>query len=163
MTKGELIRLIFRVKKNGSYVDEAVYGAQQLSLHISCATEQITTKDTAGDWILPAVTSISYDISSTALVKSNEQITAQSNGDGTFAGSYRYNDLLMTYEEGKLVNWQIANMSGTNHRTKGAVICSGQGVINQLTVNSQNKQAATYSTSILGKGEITIGAAPDPS
>lgn len=159
MTKGELIRLIFRVKKQGAYVDNAVYGAQQLSLHISCATEQITTKDTDGDWVLPAVTSINYDISSTALVKSNEQITAT----GTFAGSYRYNDLLMTYEEGKLVNWQIANMSGTNHRTKGAVICSGQGIINQLTVNSQNKQAATYSTSILGKGDITIGAAPDPS
>ena len=57
-----------------------------------------------------------------------------------------------------LLYWQIANVSGANQRTKGAVICSGQCRISSIQVTAGNRQVAVYDTSLAGYGDLTVGA-----
>ena len=66
--------------------------------------------------------------------------------------------LMDYYEASDLLYWQIANASGDNQRTKGAVICSGQCRITSLAINSANRQVATYDTSLAGYGDYAVGA-----
>lgn len=150
MQRGQFIRL-FLGADNTAVPAAVIAAAKTMSLHISCQVEDTTTKDTTDTWIRNSITGISYDISVNALVDSGESITS------SVAGK-KLSDLITTYEAGSPVKWQIANVSGTNNRTKGAVICSGSCVISQLTINAQNRQNATYDASLQGFGDIVVGA-----
>ena len=149
-TKGETIRL-FLGSDNTTTPAAVIAGAQQLSLHVSMQMENASTKDTDGDWDIQEPTGLSYDISTTALVRSGETISSAVAGK-TVA------DLISVYENSTPVKWQIANVSGDNHRTKGSVIASGSVVVTQLTLNAQNRQNATYSAQLTGWGAYTVGA-----
>jgi hypothetical protein len=94
---------------------------------------------------------LSYDISSNALVDSGDTITSAVNGQ-------TLSTLMANYENEDLMYWQIANVSGDNNRTKGAIIVSGQAYITQLTVNAPNRQTATYDTRLSGYGAYTVAA-----
>ena len=122
-----------------------------LSLHVSMQMENASTKDTDGDWDIQEPTGLSYDISTTALVRSGETISSAVAGKSVA-------DLISIYEASTPVKWQIANVSGDNHRTKGSVIASGSVVVTQLTLNAQNRQNATYSAQLTGWGAYTVGA-----
>ena len=149
-TKGETVRL-FLSSDNTTTPAAVIAAAQQMSLHVSMQMENASTKDTDGDWDIQEPTGLSYDISSNALVRSGETIESAVAGK-TVA------DIISIYEASTPVTWQIANVSGDNHRTKGSVIASGSVVITQLTLNAQNRQNATYSTSLTGWGAYTVGA-----
>lgn len=149
-TKGETVRL-YLGSDNTTTPAAVIAGAQQLSLHVSMQMENASTKDTDGDWDIQEPTGLSYDISTTALVRSGETVTSAVAGK-TVA------DLISVYENSTPVKWQIANASGTNHRTKGSVIASGSVVITQLTLNAQNKSNANYSAQCTGWGTFTVGA-----
>ena len=150
MTKGELVRL-YLGSDNTATPAKVIAAAKQLSLHISCSVESSTTKDTVGDWDFQEVTAVNFDISTTALVRSGETITASVNGQNL-------NDLEAIYEAGTPVKFQIANVSGANNRTKGPVIISGSVVLTQLSINAQNRQKADYSASLAGWGEFSVGS-----
>ena len=96
-------------------------------------------------------TGLSYDISSNALVASNETITSA-------VGGQTLDSLMGYYEDSDLLYWQIANVSGDNNRTKGSIIASGQAYITSLQVQAQNIQAAVYDTTLTGYGDYTVGA-----
>jgi predicted secreted protein len=147
-TKGQFVRLFLSDSSNPALV---VAGAKTLSLHVSLSLEDATTKDTPGTWSVQEPTGYTYDISSNALVASNETITSGVGGQ-TLA------TLMDFYEASTLMYWQIANVSGANQRTKGAVICSGQCRINSIQVTAGNRQVAVYDTSLAGYGEMTVGA-----
>lgn len=149
-TKGETVRL-FLSSDNTTTPAAVIAAAQQMSLHVSMQMENASTKDTDGDWDIQEPTGLSYDISSNALVRSGDTIESAVAGK-TVA------DIISIYEASTPVKWQIANVSGDNHRTKGSVIASGSVVITQLTLNAQNRQNATYSTSLTGWGAYTVGA-----
>lgn len=149
-TKGETIRL-FLGSDNTTTPASVIAAAQQLSLHVSMQMENASTKDTDGDWDIQEPTGLSYDISTTALVRSGETISSAVAGK-TVA------DLISIYEASTPVKWQIANVSGDNHRTKGSVIASGSVVITQLTLNTQNKSNATYTAQLTGWGAYTVGS-----
>jgi predicted secreted protein len=147
-TKGQFVRLFLSDSSNPALV---IAGAKTLSLHISLSLEDATTKDTTGTWQVQEPTGYTYDISSNALVASNETITSSVDGQ-TLATLMDY------YEASDLLYWQIANVSGANQRTKGSVLCSGQARLTSLAINAANRQVATYDTTLSGYGDLTVGA-----
>ena len=149
-TKGQFVRL-FLGSDNSAVPSKIVAGAKSLSLHISMTLEDATTKDTEGDWQVQEPTALSFDISTNALVRSADTITSTVQGQNLAS----IEDI---YEAGTPVRVQIANTSGANNRTKGAIICSGSVVITQLTLNAPNRQNATYDTQLTGYGIYTVAA-----
>lgn len=149
-TKGQFVRL-FLGSDNSAVPSWILAACKSLSMHISLSLEDATTKDTTGDWQVQEPTAISYDISSNALVRSGDTITSSVLGQD-------FASIEDIYEASVPVRFQIANVSGANNRTKGAVICSGSVVITQLTLNAPNRQNATYDTQLTGYGIYTVGA-----
>jgi hypothetical protein len=113
--------------------------------------ENASTKDTDGDWVLNEPTAINYDITSNALIEGGDTITSQ-------VGAQGLSDLQDIYEAGTPVKWQIANVSGDNQRTKGAVVASGNVILTQLQINGQLQSAASYTATMRGYGEYEVGS-----
>ena len=149
-TKGQFVRL-FLGSDNTATPAKVIAGAKQLSLHVSMTLEDATTKDTDGDWTIQEPTQLAFDISTTALVRSNDTITSAVQAQGL-------SDLETIYETSNPVKFQIANVSGDNQRTKGAVIISGSVIISTLTLNGPNRQNADYTAQLNGYGAYTVGA-----
>ena len=149
-TKGQFVRL-FLSSDNTTTPAAVIAAAKQLSLHVSLTLEDATTKDTTGDWQVQEPTGLTYDISTTALMRSGDTITSQVGGK-TIA------DLEDIYEASNPVKWQIANVSGANQRTKGAVIASGSVIIAPLTLNGPSRQNADYTANLNGYGAYTVGS-----
>ena len=149
-TKGQFVRL-FLGSDNTATPAKVIASAKSLSLHVSLSLEDATTKDTTGDWQVQEPTGMSFDISSNALVRSGDTITSSVDGQSL-------SDIMDIYEASSPVKFQIANVSGANNRTKGTVIVSGSVIIASLSINAQNRQNATYDTTLNGYGEYTVGA-----
>jgi hypothetical protein len=149
-TKGQYVRL-FLGSDNSTTPVKVLAAALQMSLHISLSLETATTKDTAGDWDVQEPTALTYDISTSALVRSGETITSA-------VAAQDFASIEDIYEASAPVKWQIANVSGANNRTKGAVIASGSVTITSLTLNTPNRANADYSATLSGYGIYTVGA-----
>lgn len=149
-TKGQYVRL-FLGSDNSTTPVKVLAAALQMSLHISLSLETATTKDTAGDWDVQEPTALNYDISTSALVRSGETITSA-------VAAQDFASIEDIYEASAPVKWQIANVSGANNRTKGAVIASGSVTITSLTLNTPNRANADYSATLSGYGIYTVGA-----
>lgn len=147
-TKGQFVRL-FLGNDNSATPSAVLAFAKQLAFHVSVSLENNTTKDTEGDWINQEPVGLSYDISTNALVDSGENITSQVNGQ-------RFSTVEEIYEASAPVKFEIANVSGTNNRTKGSVLISGSVVITSLVLNAQNRQTATYDTQMQGYGNYVV-------
>jgi hypothetical protein len=154
-TKGQFVRL-FLGSDNTATPAKVIASAKSLSLHVSLSLEDATTKDTDGNWQVQEPTGISFDISSNALVRSGDTITSSVQGQALA-------DLMDVYEASEPVKFQIANVSGANQRTKGAVIVEGSVVITALNISAQNRQNATYDATLTGYGEYTVGEDPAES
>ena len=149
-TKGQYVRL-FLGSDNNATPAKVIASAKSLSLHVSMSMEDATTKDTTGDWQVQEPVGLSYDISTSALMRSGDTVTS------TVAGN-TLSDVMSIYEASEPVKWQIAAVSGANNRDKGAVIVSGSVVITSLTLNGPNRQNATYDAQLNGYGIYTVGA-----
>ena len=149
-TKGQFVRL-FLSSDNTAAPAAVIAAARSLSLHVSLQMESATTKDTPGSWDIQEPTGMSYDISTSALVRGSDTITSAVAGK-TLA------DIQDIYEAGTPVKWKICNVSGANQRTAGAVIASGSVLLTQLTLNGPNRQNATYDAQLTGYGAYTVGA-----
>jgi predicted secreted protein len=154
-TKGQFVRL-FLGSDNTATPAKVIASAKSLSLHVSLSLEDATTKDTDGNWQVQEPTGISFDISSNALVRSGDVITSTVQGQALA-------DLMEVYEASEPVRFQVANVSGANQRTKGAVIVEGSVVITALNISAQNRQNATYDATLTGYGEYTVGEDPAES
>ena len=147
VTKGERVRLV--ISPNTGHTNNVIAGAKSLQLHISCQTEETTTKDTVGSWTRTEVTGISYEIQTDALIASGEPITS------TVKAVY-LDDLVKAFNAGESdtdFDWKIVNTSGANNRTQGTTIVSGRAILTQLTINGPNRQLATYSARFNGYGD----------
>jgi hypothetical protein len=129
----------------------AIAAAKGLTFHVSVQLETSTTKDTEGMWTVQEPVGLSYDISSNALVRSNDTIT--SSVLGASAGDMQ--DLI---EQGSTVPFQIANVSGDNNRTKGTILVSGNALITNFELNAPNRTVASYTVQMQGYGDYTVGA-----
>ena len=149
-TKGQFVRL-FLSSDNTAAPVKVIAAAKTLSLHVSLSLEDATTKDTDGTWQVQEPTGLSYDISTSALVRGNDTITSQVTAQDLAS-------IEEIYEAGMPVKWQIANVSGDNQRTKGTVIASGSCLLTQLQITAQNRSNATYQATLNGYGAYTVGA-----
>lgn len=149
-TKGQFVRL-FLGSDNTATPAKVIAYAKQLQLHVSLQMEDATTKDTEGNWQIQEPTDLSYDITSNALVRGGDTITSTVQAQGL-------SEIESIFEAGTPVKFRIANTSGPNNRTIGAVIMSGSVIVSQLTINAQNRQNATYDTQLNGYGEYTVAA-----
>ena len=149
-TKGQFVRL-FLSSDNTNAPTKVIAGAKTLSMHVSMSLENATTKDTQGDWDVQEPTALTFDISTSALVRSGDTITSAVAAQGL-------SDIESIYEASSPVKFQIANVSGDNQRTKGSVIVSGSVIIASLTLNGPNRQTADYTASLNGYGDYTVGS-----
>ena len=149
-TKGQFVRL-FLSSDNTTAPAKVIAAAKTLSLHVSLQMENSTTKDTPGNFEIQEATGLSYDISTSALVRGNDTITSQVTAQDLAS-------IEEIYEAGTPVKWQIANVSGDNQRTKGTVIASGSCLLTQLSIQAQNRSNATYQATLTGYGAYTVGA-----
>ena len=149
-TKGQFVRL-FLSSDNTTAPAKVIAAAKSLSLHVSMTLEDATTKDTTGNWQIQEPTGLSYDISTSALVRGNDTITSAVLAQDLAS-------IESIYEAGTPVKWKICNVSGANQRTSGAVIASGSVLLTQLTLNGPNRQNATYDAQLTGYGAYIVGA-----
>jgi predicted secreted protein len=154
-TKGQFVRLFLAGDTDTASTEpsKVIAAAKQLTLHTSLTLEAKTTKDTTGNYDLQEPTGLSYDISTTALVRTSDSETITS----TVLGQ-ELNDIEAIYEAAKPVRWQIANVSGANQRTKGTIIASGQALVTSLAISAPNRQDATYTAQLTGYGAYTVGS-----
>lgn len=150
VTKGQFVRL-YLSNDNTAAPAKVIAAAKQLSLHVSMTLESATTKDTSGTWDIQEPTAINYDISTTALMRSDDTITSSVQAQALA-------DIEAIFEAGTPVKWAIANASGDNQRTKGAVIASGSVIVTTLTLNGPNRQNADYTAALTGYGDYTVAA-----
>lgn len=148
LTKGQFVRL-FLGSDNTATPSRVVAFARQLSIHVSVQMESASTKDTEGNFDIQEPVGLSYDISSSALVRNGESITSSVQGQ-------TLNDLETIYENALPVKYEIANVSGANNRTKGSVLVSGSVVLTSLTLNAPNRQVATYDCQMQGYGNYLL-------
>ena len=148
-TKGQFVRL-FLSDDNTAAATKVIAAAKSLSMHVSLSLEDATTKDTVGDWQVQEPTALTYEISTNALVRSGETISAT-------VGGQDLSTMEAIYEASSPVKWKIANVSGANNRTAGVTIVSGSAVLTQLTINGQNRQNATYDAQLNGYGDYSVG------
>lgn len=144
-TKGQKVRLLIN-PSNGLGV---IAAALNLQFHISVSTENSTTKDTVSDWEAIEPTSISYDISCTALIRSGETITSQ-------ARSYGIEEIVEMFASGSQLPWQLAEMNGANNRAVGRVMVSGDAICTAVTLNGPNRQKATVDLQMQGVGPYQV-------
>ena len=149
-TKGQFVRL-FLGSDNTNTPSKVIAAARQMSMHVSLTLEDMSTKDTTGDYTIQEPTGISFDISTTALMRSGETITSE-------VDAQALSDLEDIYEDSTPVKFQIANVSGDNQRTKGSVIVSGSVIISSLQLNAASRSNADYTATLNGYGEYTVGA-----
>ena len=119
-----------------------------LTLHLSATTENSSTKDTTdtnGNYNEYDVTQRSGDIQFGALV-----------GVGTDTGGKSFADFLNKVDD-SLINWKIVFVSGTNNRTSGKTLCSGQGKLVNVSAQAQNRQKTTYTGGINIYGPVEVG------
>jgi predicted secreted protein len=148
-TKGENVRL-FLGSDNTATPSRVVAGARTLSVHCSLTLEDATTKDTDGNWTVQEATELAWDISSGALVRSGDNITSSVQAQGLA-------EIEAIKEAGNPVKCFVANTSGANNRTLGAIILSGSVIVSQLTINGP-LGTADYTTQLNGYGPYTVGA-----
>lgn len=148
-TKGENVRL-FLGSDNTATPSRVVAGARTLSVHCSLTLEDATTKDTDGNWVVQEATELAWDISSGALVRSGDNITSSVQAQGLA-------EIEAIKEAGNPVKCFVANTSGANNRTLGAIILSGSVIVSQLTINGP-LGTADYTTQLNGYGPYTVGA-----
>jgi hypothetical protein len=145
-TKGQFVRL-FLASDNTATPISVLGSALTLALHVSVTLEDVSTKDTDGNWQVQEPTGISYDINTSALIRGGDTITSS-------VGAKGLADLEDIQEAGEPVKWQIANVSGDNQRTKGNQIAQGSCIITSLTLNGPNRQNADYTAQLTGYGDI---------
>ena len=149
-TKGQFVRL-FLSSDNTTAPAKVIAAAKSLSLHVSMTLEDATTKDTTGNWQIQEPTGLSYDISTSALVRGNDTITSAVLAQDLAS-------IESIYEAGTPVKWKICNVSGANQRTASSTICSGSCLLTSLTIQGPNRQNATYDASLTGYGPYSVGS-----
>lgn len=144
MKKGQYIRLLLSLE---AAAEKVIAAAKDMKLHLSAQTEESSTKDTTGDALEYDVTGLSYDITGSALVLSDDDETL---GDAVAAAD------MMDWLTDQVLVWKICLMEGEQNRTVVEEICSGKCKLTNIQLQGQNKQNATYSYTLNGYGAIAV-------
>jgi hypothetical protein len=144
--KGQHLRLL--IMEGTPATGRVAALSTDLTLHLSATTENSSTKDTTdtnGNYNEYDVTQRSGDIQFGALV-----------GVGTDTGGKSFADFLSSVND-SLITWKIMSVSGTNNRTPGKTLCSGQGKLVNISAQAQNRTKVTYTGGINIYGPVEVG------
>lgn len=144
MDKGQHLRLVFP-EGTGTVTNYFVALATELSVHFSAQTENSTTKDDSNDWDEYDVMTRGGDIQFGALV-----------GVGTDTTGKSFADWIDSVND-QIIPWKLVTVNSTNNRTIVKTVCSGNGKLNNLQANAQNRQKASYRGTLTIHGAVTVG------
>jgi len=152
MKRGQYVRLLLATSANPTKV---IAAAKDMTLHLSAQTEESSTKDTTGDALEYEVTGMSYDISGSALVITDDDALG-----GNTANTLT--TMLANIGDTELY-WKIVTVTGANNRSKSEEMFSGKAKLTSLQVNADNRQNTTYSYTLNGQGAITVAQSVTPN
>lgn len=140
--KGQNLRLFINNK--------CIAVAKSCTMHISADLEDVSSKDSTGDWKEQECTGKSWDGSAEALMKVPETDTSANN----------VGDLVALI--GTKVAIQYTSTTGTMNRelVSGKFAYYGEAIVNDISINAGNKANVTYSIQFTGVGALTSGQAP---
>lgn len=131
-----------RVFANG----QCLAAAQTSSIHVALMTEESSTKDSTDDWNEVIPVGHSWDATATALVVIDSQETA--------------NMLEDLFNVGAEVSLSFSLTNGNKNRVLSETLVRGTAVISDLSVQSDNRQVATYTAKFEGRGDLIMVVPP---
>lgn len=137
-----------RITIGGKYIAFAT----SCTVHIAANLEESSTKDDTNGWQKQDITGLSWDISTDALYSVDTDATGVNGVDAL--------DLILAQQP---VTVEFTQTSGEKNRVKpaGAVVYSGQAIVNDINVTAANRTNTTYSLQAQGNGALTKSSASD--
>lgn len=126
------------------FVDGSCVAAEQsCTFHVGTATEETSSKDSTGNWKEEEVTQLNWDVQCDSLV-----VATDDGGKGLV-------DMLGLI--GQIVALKFQETNGAQNRVEASsgISKSGNAIVADVSVSSQNKANVTYSVKFNGIGALT--------
>ena len=126
------------------FVDGSCVAAEQsCTFHVGTATEETSSKDSTGNWKEEEVTQLNWDVQCDSLVVATDE-----GGKGLV-------DMLGLI--GQIVALKFQETNGAQNRVEASsgISKSGNAIVADVSVSSQNKANVTYSVKFNGVGALS--------
>lgn len=123
-----------------------VAAATNCQVHLSLEMQEDTTKDTDDDWIYNEPVGINWDAQVDALVVIDAEDT----------GGQQLSDMVIG-QVYRLRFSQTAGAAGEQNRdaVENALQLTGDAILNDIQINSQNSEETSYTAKFQGTGDLT--------
>lgn len=137
-----------RITIGGKYIAFAT----TCTVHVAAQLEESSTKDSTNGWQQQDATGLSWDVSTDALYSVDADASGINGVDAL--------DLILAQQP---VTIEFTQASGEKNRVAptGAVVYSGQAIVNDISVTAANRANTTYSLQASGNGALTKSSASD--
>ena len=126
------------------FVDGSCVAAEQsCTFHVGTATEETSSKDSTGNWKEEEVTQLNWDVQCDALVVATDE-----GGKGLV-------DMIGLIGQTVALKFQETNGAQNRVEASSGISKSGNAIVADVSVNSQNKANVTYSVKFNGVGALT--------
>ena len=126
------------------FVDGSCIAAEQsCTFHVGTATEETSSKDSTGNWKEEEVTQLNWDVQCDSLVVATDE-----GGKGLV-------DMLGLIGQTVALKFQETNGAQNRVEASSGISKSGNAIVADVSVSSQNKANVTYSVKFNGVGALT--------
>lgn len=126
------------------FVDGSCVAAEQsCTFHVGTATEETSSKDSTGNWKDEEVTQLNWDVQCDSLV-----VATDDGGKGLV-------DMLGLIGQTVALKFQETNGAQNRVEASSGISKSGNAIVADVSVSSQNKANVTYSVKFNGIGALT--------
>ena len=126
------------------FVDGSCVAAEQsCTFHVGTATEETSSKDSTGNWKEEEVTQLNWDVQCDSLV-----VATDDGGKGLV-------DMLGLIGQTVALKFQETNGAQNRVEASSGISKSGNAIVADVSVSSQNKANVTYSVKFNGVGALT--------
>lgn len=126
------------------FVDGSCVAAEQsCTFHVGTATEETSSKDSTGNWKEEEVTQLNWDVQCDSLVVATDE-----GGKGLV-------DMLDLIGQTVALKFQETNGAQNRVEASSGISKSGNAIVADVSVSSQNKANVTYSVKFNGVGALT--------
>lgn len=126
------------------FVDDSCVAAEQsCTFHVGTATEETSSKDSTGNWKEEEVTQLNWDVQCDSLVVATDE-----GGKGLV-------DMLGLIGQTVALKFQETNGAQNRVEASSGISKSGNAIVADVSVSSQNKANVTYSVKFNGVGALT--------
>lgn len=126
------------------FVDGSCVAAEQsCTFHVGTATEETSSKDSTGNWKEEEVTQLNWDVQCDSLVVATDE-----GGKGLV-------DMIGLIGQTVALKFQETNGAQNRVEASSGISKSGNAIVADVSVSSQNKANVTYSVKFNGVGALT--------